>query len=260
MREVALRVRPPRLALPPPSPSPAGARGRGATLRPSGAEAEVSLVRLHHVPGDELAELHASRLRRQCQCRGCIGEDCFAAFNRGGWTPGLGRELSASSLSSLSGSARVVYLHRASVAPRRLHGRQLLRHQPRAAAAWASGPWLTLNAFDTDIAIGARRALEPQATAQRATAARSRSTNTRRSNLPAGVLGISATISSRSSFLYAATRSATQAINSSGVACPFSTTKAFGTSPCSSSGLWAERRHDCCRRRLLARQPRGDAG
>ncbi len=67
-------------------------------------------------------------------------------------------------------------------------------------------------------------------------AARSRSTSTRRRILPEGDFGIWSTNSSRRTFLYGATRSATNAISSSAVASPRSTTNAFGTSPASSSG------------------------
>jgi hypothetical protein len=63
-------------------------------------------MRLHHVPGDDLAELHAGRLLRQCQCHGCIGKDCFAAFKRGLWTPGLGRLLPATYPFSLPDTGR----------------------------------------------------------------------------------------------------------------------------------------------------------
>ena len=76
------------------------------------------------------------------------------------------------------------------------------------------------------------RSLRPASAA----AARSRSTRTRRRILPEGDFGIWSTNSTRRTFLYGATRAATNAISSSAVASPLSTTNAFGTSPASSSG------------------------
>ena len=59
-------------------------------------------------------------------------------------------------------------------------------------------------------------------------AARSRSMSTRRRILPEGDFGISSTISTARTFLYGATRSATNRVTSSGVIGPLGTTNAFG--------------------------------
>src|SRR5256886_9321899 len=68
-------------------------------------------------------------------------------------------------------------------------------------------------------------------------AARSRSLSNRRRILPDGDLGIASITSITRTFLYGATCSATYAISAAGVASPFRTTNAFGTSPHSSSGM-----------------------
>src|SRR5438309_2428935 len=66
--------------------------------------------------------------------------------------------------------------------------------------------------------------------------ARSRSTSLRRRILPEADFGISSIVSTSRIFLWGATRSATNAISSSGATGDLSTTNALGTSPASSSG------------------------